>query len=191
MPVSGFISGDQPHTFGCRPCLCPRMADPACQHVTAAWQKMVNHVNLKLPPATCYIHCCFCSGKNISLHEKRGVVRDREKERERREDDEGGSILHLGAEQKVCFSSKRTAQLMMLHAHQTVKESFEVRVCMCVCVCAGWTRWPSRCVGGTKSWQTETMGIYFKEDTLMHKHTYMDTIFHYMFVRSNFFLTNI
>lgn len=67
---------------------------------------------------------------------------------------------------------------MMLHTHQTVKESFEqVCICVSVCVCVmlcnapgGWTRWPSRCVGGSKPWQTDTMGTVFKEDTQIHKH---------------------
>lgn len=63
---------------------------------------------------------------------------------------------------------------MMLHAHQTVKEGFHTRVYVTVWM----TRWPSRCVGGTKPWQTETMGTDFKEDTLIHKQPYMYTIFH-------------
>lgn len=57
-----------------------------------------------------------------------------------------------------------------------------VSVCVCVCVIpcnasGGWTRWPSRCVGGSSClWQTDTMGTVFKEHTSIHKHTYMHTV---------------
>lgn len=31
-------------------------------------------------------------------------------------------------------------------------------------------------MGGSKPWQTDTMGTVFKEDTQIHKHTYVHTI---------------
>lgn len=55
-----------------------------------------------------------------------------------------------------------------------------------------WTRWPSRCVGGGKPWQRDTMGTVFKEDTQIHKHTLNTrTRYQSLLMRGTTFVTTV
>lgn len=86
--------------------------------------------------------------------------------------EKGESILEPEQKASLFFLEVNTAAPDVTHT-SAVKESFEL-ACVCVCVtrfnaAGGWARWPSSCVGGSKSWQTDPMGTAFKEDAQINK----------------------